>query len=244
VSVTVLVDRNALMRAAADRVVSLAERGIASRGRFDWALAGGSTPEALYRLLAAGDYASRIDWSKVHFFWGDERCVPPDHPDSNYRMARLALLDAVAPPPDNIHRMQGELSPELAAERYRSELERSFGADGEPKLDLILLGMGSDGHTASLFPDTSGLEEMRRWVVANRIDRLGTTRLSLTLPVINAATHVVFLVAGADKAERLAQVLSPPTGPHPLPAARVRPRGHAPEWFVDTAAAARLGGAS
>jgi 6-phosphogluconolactonase len=245
-SVTVLADRSALMRAAADRVVGLAEESLATRGRFDWALAGGSTPEALYQLLAEGHYASRIAWSKVHFFWGDERCVPPEHPDNNYRMARLALLDTVAPPPENIHRMRGELLPELAAEHYQSELEREFGlrvGDGEPELDLILLGMGSDGHTASLFPDTPALEETRRWVVANRIDRLDTTRLSLTLPIINAAAHVVFLVAGADKAARLAQILSPPTGA-PLPAALVRPRRHAPEWLVDTAAAARLRGAS
>lgn len=232
------------MRAAADRVVGLAADAITARGRFDWALAGGSTPEALYRLLASPDYASRIDWSRVHFFWGDERCVPPDHPDSNYRMARLALLDALAPPPDNIHRMDGELPPQIAAERHEAELERHFDLHvGErfPELDLILLGMGGDGHTASLFPGTPGLAERRRWVVANPIESLGVTRLSLTFPVLDAAAHVLFLVAGADKAERLAQVLSDDAVAEPLPAQRVRPHGERPEWLVDAAAAARIG---
>lgn len=232
------------MRAAADRVVDRARAAITARGRFDWALAGGSTPEALYRLLASPDYIGRVDWSRVHFFWGDERCVPPEHPDSNYRTARLALLDTLAPAPDNIHRMAGELPPALAAERYEAELERAFGrrvGGGFPELDLILLGMGGDGHTASLFPGTPGLAEGRRWAVANPIESLGVTRLTLTFPVLNAAAHVLFLVAGSDKAERLAQVFSKAATPEPLPAQRVHPRGEAPEWLVDAAAAARLG---
>jgi 6-phosphogluconolactonase len=246
VSITVLVDRTALMRAAADRIVGLAEAAIAARGRFDWALAGGSTPEALYRLLASTDYRARVDWSQVRFFWGDERCVPPDHADSNYRMARYALLETVSPPPENVHRMRGDLEPALAADRYQTELEVCFErrvGEGVPEFDLILLGMGGDGHTASLFPGTLGLDEARRWVVANRIEPLHSTRLSLTFPVINAAAHVVFLVAGADKAERLAEAVSPPAaGAEPLPAQRVRPRGEAPEWLVDAAAGARLEG--
>jgi 6-phosphogluconolactonase len=244
VPVTVLADRNALMRAAADRVVDRAVSAIATRGRFDWALAGGSTPEALYRLLASPDYVGRVDWSRVHFFWGDERCVPPEHPDSNYRMARLALLDALAPSPENVHRMAGELPPRLAAERYEAELERCFGlrvGDGFPELDLILLGMGGDGHTASLFPGTPGLAESRRWVIDNPIESLGVTRLTLTFPVLDAAAHVLFLVAGADKAERLAQVLSGASVTEPLPAQRVHPRVEDPEWLVDAAAAACLG---
>jgi 6-phosphogluconolactonase len=265
VSVTVLDDRNALMRAAADRVVGLAARAIAAHDRFNWALAGGSTPETLYRLLADRDHVALVDWSKVHFFWGDERCVPPDHPDSNYRMATMALLETIAPPRQNVHRLEGELDPELAAERYQAELERHFGlrvGQGLPQFDLILLGMGGDGHTASLFPGTPGLEETRRWVVANRVEALGTTRLSLTLPVINGAAHVLFLVAGADKAERLAQAVAPgmsPAGPSPgvsspavsspgvsppLPAQRVRPRGGSLEWLADAAAGGRLGGSS
>jgi 6-phosphogluconolactonase len=244
VSVTVLVDRSALMRAAADRIIGLAAEAIAARGRFDWALAGGSTPEALYRLLASPDYAARIDGSRVHFFWGDERCVPPDHADSNYRMARLALLDTLAPPPENIHRMAGELPPPLAAARYEAELEHHFGlrvGDGVPTFDLVLLGMGGDGHTASLFPGTPALTERRHWVVENPIASLGVTRLSFTFPVLDSAARVLFLVAGADKAERLAQVLTGPAVAEPWPARRVRPRAGDPEWLVDAAAAAQLG---
>jgi 6-phosphogluconolactonase len=235
------------MRAAADRIVALAGAAITAHGRFDWALAGGSTPAALYRLLTEPDYRGRLDWSKVHFFWGDERCVPPDDAESNYRMARRAMLDDLAPPPRNVHRLEGELAPPLAADRYQAELERHFfsapAEDVPPPFDLILLGMGADGHTASLFPGTAGLDEKRRWVLANRIESLGTTRLTLTFPVINAAAHVLFLVSGTDKAERLAQVLSPAPHAAPFPAQRVRPHGGDPEWFVDAAAAARLEGA-
>jgi 6-phosphogluconolactonase len=234
------------MRAAANRIVGLAAEAIASHGRFDWALAGGSTPAALYRLLTERDFRGRIAWPQVHFFWGDERCVPPDDPESNYGMVRRAMLDELAPPPQNVHRLEGELAPALAADRYQAELERHFAlpaGSSPPTFDLIVLGMGADGHTASLFPGTAGLEEKRRWVVANRIESLGTTRLTLTLPVINAAAHVLFLVSGGDKAERLTQVLSRAQEGDPLPAQRVRPRGGDAEWFVDAPAAARLEGA-
>lgn len=230
------------MRAAADRVVGLAARAIARRGRFHWALAGGSTPAALYRLLASEPYLGRVDWSRVSFYWGDERCVPSDHPDSNYRMARHALLDRVAAPAENVHRIPGELPPALAAERYEAELEAAFGTrtgQAPPELDLILLGMGADGHTASLFPGSPALAETRRWVVANAVEALGVTRLTLTLPVINAAAHAIFLVAGADKAERLEQVLSG-RSTAPLPAELVRPRGADPEWLLDADAGTRL----
>jgi 6-phosphogluconolactonase len=255
VPVTVLDNRNALMRAAADEVVGQAASALGRRGRFDWALAGGKTPEELYRLLASRDYVSRVDWSRVHFYWGDERCVPPEHPDSNYRMARASLLDAIRPPAENVHRMPGELEPTLAAERYEAELRRCFAsreASSElppsvqafPAFDLILLGMGPDGHTASLFPGTPALAETRRWVAANPVEAHGTTRLTLTLPVLNAAARVLFLVAGADKAERLEEVLSG-TSAASLPAQQVRPRGAEPLWFVDAAAGRLLsGGAS
>jgi 6-phosphogluconolactonase len=222
------------MRAAADEVVGQAAGAIGRRGRFDWALAGGKTPEELYALLASRDYVLRVDWSRVHFYWGDERCVAPDHPDSNYRMARASLLDAIQPPAENVHRMPGELEPSLAAERYEAELRRCFDEAEAPfpSFDLILLGMGADGHTASLFPGSPALAETRRWVVANPIEALATTRLTLTLPVLNAASSVLFLVAGADKAERLEQVLSAAARPE-FPSQRVRPRGAEPQWFVD-----------
>jgi 6-phosphogluconolactonase len=246
------------MRAAAERVVDLAERAVGARGRFTWALAGGSTPEELYSLLASSEFEGRIDWTRVHFFWADERCVSPDHEQSNYRMARRSLLDVIRPPAAHVHRMQGELAPALAARAYEQELEgcfeRSVG-DGFPRFDLILLGMGADGHTASLFPGSAALEETRRWVVDHQVPQLGAERLTFTLPLLNAAAHVLFLVAGTDKAPRLRAVLDaapalavpplavPPFGVplyEPLPAARVRPGSGELEWLVDAPAAALL----
>jgi 6-phosphogluconolactonase len=247
VSVAVLLDRGSLMRAAADRIVALAEQAIRTHGRFMWALGGGSTPEQLYTLLASPEYIGRIDWPHVHFFWGDERCVPPEHHDSNYRMARASLLDVVQPPEAHVHRMQGELEPSEAAALYQIELERAFdGAptDRFPRFDLILLGMGADGHTASLFPGSAGLAEKERWVIANQASHLAANltavRLTLTLPVLNAARNVLLLVAGADKAERLAQVLSGEHAGPPFPAELVQPELGA-EWFVDSQAGAKIG---
>lgn len=246
VSVVVHADRDALLRAAAERIVLLAQAAIAARGRFSWALAGGSTPESLYALLASREYAARIDWTRTHFFWGDERCVPPDHAQSNYGMARRSLLDVVQPPDAHVHRMQGELEPAMAARAYEQELENHFEASvgaGFPRFDLILLGMGADGHTASLFGGTAALGERRRWAVDNQVPKLGEVRLTLTLPLLNAAAHVLFLVAGADKAAPLGAVLAAGGAPGAqadatLPAARVRPSAGELEWFVDAPAAA------
>jgi 6-phosphogluconolactonase len=250
VSVAVLLDRASLMRAAADRIIALAEQAIRTHGRFLWALAGGSTPEQLYALLASPEYSKKVDWAHVHFFWSDERCVPPEHHDSNYRMARASLLDAVKPPEANVHRMQGELDASEAAARYQIELERAFdGAptDHFPRFDLILLGMGGDGHTASLFPGSEGLAEKERWVIANRAEHLAqnltSVRLTFTFPVLNAARNVMFLVAGADKAERLAEVLSGKHAGPPYPAELVQPELGA-EWYVDSKAGALIGGAA
>jgi 6-phosphogluconolactonase len=247
VSVAVLLDRASLMRAAADRIVALAEQAIRTHGRFLWALAGGSTPAELYALLASPEYVRRIDWAHVHFFWGDERCVPPEHHDSNFRMARDTLLGVVRPPEQNVHRMPGELEPSEAAARYQIELERAFDGGATerfPRFDLILLGMGADGHTASLFPGSAGLLESERWVVANRAEHLAADitalRLTLTFPVLDAARNVLFLVAGADKAQRLAEVLSGTHPGPPYPAELVRPELGA-EWFVDSAAGAKIG---
>lgn len=238
-TVSVFRDRNALMLAAAERVTRLAERCIAERGRFDWALAGGKTPEALYRLLAGPPLAARIDWTRVHFFWSDERCVPPEHPDSNYRMARENLLDHVTPPRGNVHRLRGELPPPLAASRYEQELAALAAPSGIPRFDLILLGMGADGHTASLFPGSSALAENKRWVVATSIAGRDVARLTFTLPLLNAAAHVLFLVAGADKARALAQP-STPDDPERLPAHRVQPAAGELTWLVDAEAAVLL----
>lgn len=234
------------MRIAAERVIRAADTSIAARGRFTWALSGGSTPAALYRLLASPAYAGRVDWAKVHFFWSDERCVPPDHAESNFRMARETLLDALASGRAqelHIHRLEGELPPNAAAERYEAVLARDFGVEpgeGVPAFDLILLGMGPDGHTASLFPGSPALGETRRWVVANEVATLGATRLTFTLPLINASRAVLFLVAGSDKAQRLEQIVLQRANP-PLPAQLVRPRGQDADWLVDAAAGSKLG---
>ncbi len=240
--VEIFPDRNALVRAEAERVVTLAREAIAARGRCLLALSGGSTPKPLYELLATQPYAGQIDWSRVHLFWGDERCVPPDHPESNYRMTREALIDRVPLPADNVHRIRGEDDPQQAAEAYERTLRQFFGPDDPPRrsFDLVLLGMGPDGHTASMFPGTAAPGETRRWVMAVHIERpRDMWRVTLTTVVLNAAADVTFLVAGADKAARLEEVLHEP-GERPLPAQRIHPTHGALHWMVDAAAAAQL----
>jgi 6-phosphogluconolactonase len=234
-------DPQQLAEAAARDFAAKAEAAIAERGSFTVALAGGSTPEAAYEILAR-DYADGLDWSKVHVFFGDERTVPPDHEDSNYRMAQRTLLSHV--PVGSIHRMRGELLPTEAAAAYEEDLREFFGASDEPpSLDLILLGIGEDGHTASLFPETSALEIHDPWVVANPVLKLETTRLTLTVPVINAARAVNFLVAGEGKAEALKQILEEDADPRQYPAKLIRP-AVGPVWMVDRAAAKFLQGTS
>jgi 6-phosphogluconolactonase len=229
-----------LARAAAEHFVTLATAAIAARGQFVVALSGGSTPRTTYALLASDEFAARMDWPRVRVFWGDERCVPPDHPHSNYRMAREALLDKVPIPTENVHRMRGELPPDQAATAYQEELEAVLGAGG--RFDLILLGMGADGHTASLFPGTTALHEQTRWVVAHHVDKQSAWRVTLTPVAINAAVHVIFIVSGAGKAERLRQVLAGPYQPDILPAQIVRPTHGRLLWLVDAAAAVHLRG--
>lgn len=244
-------DAASLARAAANQWVALAEASMARHGQFSVALSGGSTPRALYSLLAASEFAARVDWSRLHVFWGDERCVPPDDPESNYRMARQALLDHAPIPLSNVHRIPCEQGPRQAAAAYEQTLHAWFsgGSAGRrvesdlPRFDLILLGMGEDGHTASLFPGAAALGERTRWVVAYKVVTLGAWRVTLTPLVINAAAHVMFLVSGANKAEKLRQVLTGPYRPDELPAQIVRPtRGHL-VWWVDAAAASALAGA-
>lgn len=218
-----------LIHDAAAYIVRAARDSIADHGRFTWALSGGSTPRALYALLAEQD-AAQIDWSRVHVFWGDERTVPPDHADSNYRMAQEALLSRVSIPAAQIHRIQGELPPEQAADAYESLLRREFGQDG--RFDLVLLGMGDDGHTASLFPHTKALHERERWVVANEVPQLTTWRITLTYPAINAAARVAFLVSGAGKAARLRDVLEGTPNPDALPSQGVQPTNGELIWFT------------
>jgi 6-phosphogluconolactonase len=233
----VLPDRAGLMRAAAEEFVKVAGHAQSSRGRFSVALSGGSTPAALYSLLATADFARRVDWSRVHVFWGDERCVPPDHPQSNFRMANETLISKVPLPAENVHRIHGEDDPKQAAAAYEALLRRFLGAE---HLDLVLLGMGDNGHTASLFPGLPGVTEPVRWVLAQYVEVVSMWRVTLTPVVINAAHHVAFLVAGAEKAARLRDVLEGPTQVEVLPSQAIRPTGGELCWLVDAAAAARL----
>jgi 6-phosphogluconolactonase len=236
-------DAEAVSRAAADEFFRRAAEAVKARGRFVVALSGGSTPRRLYQLLAGPPWRSGVEWGRVIFFWGDERCVPPDHPDSNYRMAREALLDHVPVPPENVHRFEAERADHDAAARdYQNLLASAFGidpADPPPAFDLILLGMGPDGHTASLFPETLALNETVRWAVANYVPKFQSDRLTFTYPVLNRGREVLFLVAGADKAAVLHEVIEGPPDPRRLPSQAVRPEGGL-MWFVDCAAAARL----
>jgi 5-dehydro-2-deoxygluconokinase len=243
VEVAVFADDDGLMRAEAEHLVAAARDAIAARGRFLLALAGGSTPRRLYELLSKPPFADRFDWSRTHVFWGDERCVAPDDAESNYRMAREALLDRVPIPKENIHRIRGEDDPESAARAYEEMLHGFFGpGDGLPErsFDEVLLGMGNDGHTASLFPGTPAVTEQRRWVMAQHVERPRPMwRITLTPPVINAADDVDFLVTGAAKADRLREVLEG-NGRETLPAQLIAPTHGSLHWMVDAEAGARL----
>jgi 6-phosphogluconolactonase len=232
-------DVESLSEVAAQEFVRCAREATAERGRFAVALSGGSTPKRLYQLLAGEPFRNQLDWGRVGIFWGDERCVPPDDPQSNYRMAREAMLEKLPIPADHIHRMEAE-RPDLdaAARDYQNVLARVLPGE-PPALDLVLLGMGPDGHTASLFPHTDALHETTRWVVPNHVPQLHTNRLTLTRPILNRAREVLFLVAGADKAERLAEVLAGPADPTRLPSQSIQPDGQL-VWFIDQAAAGRL----
>lgn len=233
-------DAEQVARAAAERFAEIGEESSRGNGRFSVALSGGSTPRPIYELLATEEFKARVDWSKSHVFFGDERCVPPDDEASNYRAAQDALLSRVAVPAENVHRMIGEGDAVANARLYEDELRSFFGDVTLPAFDLVMLGLGDDGHTASLFPETNALDEPRAWVVANWIEKLGAYRLTLTADVINAAAHVLFVVTGAGKAGRLNEVLKGAREPRRLPAQLIRPARGALEWYVDRAAAAKL----
>lgn len=212
--------------------------------RFSLMLSGGSTPRDVYALLAGAPYRDLIEWSRVHIFWGDERCVPPDHPDSNYHMAREALISRVDLPADNVHRIQGEARPDQAAASYQSDISRYFGSEfTSPCFDLILLGMGEDGHIASLFPGSPALDETARWVMPVEHDRPPpplVSRVTVTLPFINAARRVAMIVAGAAKSATVQRALSGLDEPFALPVQRVDPVIGELVWWLDEAAAAQL----
>ena len=236
--VRVFDDAAAASRAAADSFLTLASTA-ASKGRgFAAALTGGSSPARLFSLLSTPGYRERIDWRVVHLFWGDERCVPPDHPRSNYGLAQRLLLSRVPIPEANVHRIRGELRADEGAARYAEELERFF--TGKPRFDLVHLGMGGDGHVCSLFPFDPLLREVERSTGTALKQPEGEWRISLTYPVLNAARRVELLVFGAGKAARVRQVLRGARDPLRIPAQGVRPEDGEVVWWMDAAAAAEL----
>ena len=241
--VRVVADEADLARAAASEFVERATDAVAARARFTVALSGGSTPRALYALLATDPaLKSQVPWDSIHFFWGDERHVPPEHPDSNYHMASEALLSQVPVRATNVHRVKSELEDaDEAALEYEQALRDCFrlGAGDIPRFDLVLLGMGPDGHTASLFPGTDALSEHQRLVVANWVEKFDGDRITLTLPVLNNAASVIFLVSGAEKAETLRAVLAGDS-PEPYPAQLVQPSNGELIWLVSSDAARLL----
>ncbi len=237
--IVIFLDPPVLAREAVQRFTDLAREAVASRGRFSVALSGGSTPGALYRLLALEPTRGQIPWAQVHIFWGDERCVPPDEPGSNYRLACDTLLDHVPIPASNVHRVRGELEPLAAARAYERDLNDYF-CGPRARFDLVLLGVGGDGHTASLFPGSAALQETERLALAVEAHYEGrpASRVTLTLPAINTARHIWFLVTGRAKADIVQAVLVGDGGG--LPARRIRPTAGALTWFLDAGAASQL----
>lgn len=235
--IKVLPDANAIAREAAERIVKLSEEAIEARGRFSIALAGGSTPKTLYQLLASPEFVTRLDWPAIDLFFGDERVVPPDHKDSNYRMAHEALISKVPIPLDNVYRMRGEADPNEAAKEYGLMLKERFGDGG---LDVVLLGMGDDGHTLSLFPGTKAVTEKDHRVVANYAENSTTGkswRITMTAPFVNKARNVMVMLTGASKAGRLKEVLEGPREPERLPIQLIQPVDGQMTWLIDVGAA-------
>ena len=237
-------DSAALARRAVEYFVEMAGEAVEAQGRAHIAISGGSTPKAAFELLADPNqpWRQRMPWEMLDLYWVDERCVPPDDAESNYRMTREALLDHVPLKPDQIHRIEGELEPEAAAVRYEVELRSSFHLDGagSPRFDLVALGLGSDGHTASLFPHSQAIHETNRLVVANRVPQTGASRVTLTWPMINRARSVFFLVSGQEKASVLKEVLTGPHDPERLPSQLIWPSSGILTLILDKAAAALL----
>jgi len=229
----------ALARHAAEQLSALARNSVASHGKFTVALSGGSTPRTMFSILAEEPLRSQTPWNSTFVFWSDERTVPPDHPDSNYRMAYEALISRVPLPAENVHRMRGESDPAKSADEYQAELACFFGT-GWPRFDLVLLGMGDDGHTASLFPGTAALAIEDRQIAANHVPRLNTDRLTMTAPTINHAAAVWFLISGRSKAATLKEVLQGPRQPDLYPSQRIAPVDGELLWMTDRDAASGL----
>jgi 6-phosphogluconolactonase len=239
--IDVLPDSHATAAALAESFAARAQAAVRERGRFTVALTGGSGPTEAYALLAAEPYRSRIPWDGVHLFWGDERCVPPAHPRSNFGAADRLFVAKVPIPPANVHRMRGEAPPQQGAEEYARELEAVFGG-GMPVFDLIHLGVGPDGHVCSLFPFTEPLLERHRTVTNNLLLAESEWRITLTFPVLNAARRVEFIAPGRSKAAIVRRVVRGPLDPMQIPAQFVRPAGGELAWYLDAAAASQLDG--
>jgi 6-phosphogluconolactonase len=236
-TVIVAGDLEAMSHQVANQIARTVAEAVAARGRCTLALAGGNTPRRTYELLTEPPLRDAVPWDALHLFWSDERCVPPDHPDSNYRMAREALIDRAPIPAANVHRVRTEEGSAAAvAAYYERELRTFFALEVEdvPRFDLILLGMGPDGHTASLFPGSPALDETRRLVVPNSIDYMPHERVTFTFPVLNAARMIAFLITGRDKAESVARALN---GDPAVPAGRIRLADGEVRWYLDRAAA-------
>ena len=239
--ISIYPDTNTLSREAAQLIVRLANEAIVTRGRFTIALSGGSTPKVLYSLLGDEPYRSQIDWAKVDIFWSDERCVPSDSEDSNYHLAQQVLLSKIPLPASEVHRMPADQPDrDAASQAYTEEMQRTFGTNGIPNFDLIQLGMGPEGHTASLFPHQESLHEQQRLVMPVIVPKPPPPRLTFTPPLLNAARYVLFLVTGADKADAVQAVLEGEYQPDEYPAQIVRVGNGEVIWMLDNAAAAKL----
>jgi 6-phosphogluconolactonase len=236
IHVRVFRDLASLSRAAAGRFLDVLRECVPALGRFSVALSGGSTPRPFYSLLASDPYRNKVDWTKVHVFWADERCVPPDDRESNYRLVFETLLSAVPVPAENIHRVQGEAPPIEAARLYEEDLRAFFGAGRMPVFDVVILGTGRDGHTASLFPGSAALRERTRLAVPVYLNAPQLNRVTLTLPVLNHAAHVLVLASGEAKAD-VVRVIVEEGNAKQYPAGLVRPVSGTLEWFLDRDAA-------
>lgn len=239
--VVIYPDSDTLSHEAAQHIVRIAQEAIVTHGRFTFALSGGSTPRELYSLLGSEPYRSQIDWALVELFWSDERCVPPESEESNYHMAQQVLISKVPIPANQVHRMPADLSDhDTAALAYSREMQSTFGTDGVPNFDLIQLGMGPEGHTASLFPHQPSLHEQQRLVMPVVVPKPPPPRLTFTPRILNAARHVLFLVTGAEKADAVQAVLEGHYQPDEYPAQIVQPVKGEVTWMLDKAAASKL----
>lgn len=237
--VRVFQDLEALSRSAAELFINLARQSIAKRGRFAVALSGGSSPKPVYSLLGLPPCRDAVSWPKVDLFWADERCVPPDHPESNYKLVFDSLLSNISIPGANIHRVKGEGEPGKAAKDYEEDLQKFFGSLVVPAFDLIILGAGEDGHTASLFPGSPALQEATRLAFPVYLERPKRDRVTLTLPALNNASYILFLATGHAKSDVVSEILEG-NNSQQFPAGLVRPVNGEVAWFIDREAAEKL----